>query len=64
MKPSENVEHQEHQMKNWKRAEPQIYFISAAIGGWMMIGFIGEKLTILCWVLPLIVLGYYRGSRG
>jgi len=51
-------------MKNWKRAEPQIYFISAAIGGWMMIGFIGEKLTILCWVLPLIVLGYYRGSRG
>lgn len=50
-------------VKGWKRFEQQVYFISATLGGWMLIGLLGVKVTILYRILPLSVLGYYRGTK-
>lgn len=40
-------------MAKWKDGEPQIYFIAATIGGFVLVPSLGMKLTLLCWVLPL-----------
>jgi len=47
----------------WKGLEPQVYFVLAALGAWILAGFIGLKLALLCWAVPLAVCGYYRASK-